>query len=198
MENTPKTFKELFANTGIEPTIDENGNTHYHFKAIRKKEHKEEPSEFEITPEFTYGKEVGKTIKIKATINSIETEQETVEESVVIEKIAMDKLKDKWNHLYTFGYPQRPFPTNYENDLNKIKIGLYEGAKWQQEQDKNKYSEEDLRTAYFSGIKTTGEGWNGEYANGNNPSIEEEFQEGFQEWLRQFKNNLKTNNIWKI
>jgi hypothetical protein len=50
------------------------------------------------------------------------------------------------------------------------------------------YSEEDLRTAYFSGIKTTGEGWNGEYANGNNPSIEEEFQEGFQEWLRQFKN----------
>jgi hypothetical protein len=147
--------------------------------------------EFEITPEFTYGKEVGKTIKIKATINSIETEQETVEESVVIEKIAMDKLKDKWNHLYTFGYPQRPFPTNYENDLNKIKIGLYEGAKWQQEQDKNKYSEEDLRTAYFSGIKTTGEGWNGEYANGNNPSIEEEFQEGFQEWLRQFRNNLE-------
>jgi hypothetical protein len=48
--------------------------------------------------------------------------------------------------------------------------------------------EEDLKTAYFSGIKTTGEGWNGEYANGNNPSIEEEFQEGFQEWLRQFKN----------
>jgi hypothetical protein len=62
------------------------------------------------------------------------------------------------------------------------------GAKWQQEQDKKMYSEEDLRTAYFSGIKTTGEGWNGEYANGNNPSIEEEFQEGFQEWLRQFKN----------
>jgi len=66
--------------------------------------------------------------------------------------------------------------------------GVEFGAKWQQEQDKNKFSEEDLRTAYFSGIKTTGEGWNGEYANGNNPSIEEEFQEGFQEWLRQFKN----------
>jgi len=53
------------------------------------------------------------------------------------------------------------------------------------------YSDEDLRTAYFSGIKTTGEGWNGEYANGNNPSIEEEFQEEFQEWLKQFKNNLE-------
>ena len=155
MENTPKTFKELFANTGIEPTTDENGNTHYHFNAIRKKEHKEEPSEFEITPEFTYGKEVGKTIKIKATINSIETEQETLEEAV---------NAFKKTNVYT----------------NEIK----------QKQERS-YSEEDLRTAYFSGIKTTGEGWNGEYANGNNPSIEEEFQEGFQEWLRQFKNNLE-------
>ena len=71
-------------------------------------------------------------------------EQETLEEASDIERIAMDKLKNKWGHLYTFGYPQRPFPTNYENDLNNIKIGLYEGTKWQQEQDKNKYSEEDM------------------------------------------------------
>jgi hypothetical protein len=47
--------------------------------------------------------------------------------------------------------------------------------------------EEDLKTAYFSGIKTTGEGWNGEYANGINPSIEEEFKKGFQKRLRHFK-----------
>jgi hypothetical protein len=166
MENTPKTFKELFANTGIEPTTDENGNTHYHFNAIRKKEHKEEPSEFEITPEFTYGKEVGKTIKIKATINSIETEQETLEEALKFPLIIKNGL-------------------DYLNLTTKI---FTNGAKWQQEQDKNKYSEEDLGTAYFSGIKTTGEGRNGEYVNGNNPSIEEEFQEEFQEWLRQFKN----------
>ena len=33
---TPKTFKELFANTGIEPTTDESGNTHYNFKAVMK------------------------------------------------------------------------------------------------------------------------------------------------------------------
>ena len=59
--------------------------------------------------------------------------QETLEEAADIERIAMDKLKNKWGHLYTFGYPQRPFPTNYENDLNNIKIGLYEGAKWQAE-----------------------------------------------------------------
>jgi len=34
----PKTFKELFANTGIEPTTDENGNVHYNFKATIKEE----------------------------------------------------------------------------------------------------------------------------------------------------------------
>jgi len=33
---TPKTFKELFANTGIEPTTDESGNTHYNFEATIK------------------------------------------------------------------------------------------------------------------------------------------------------------------
>ncbi len=60
-------------------------------------------------------------------------EKETLEEASDIERIAMDKLKNKWGHLYTFGYPQRPFPTNYENDLNNIKIGLYEGTKWQAE-----------------------------------------------------------------
>jgi hypothetical protein len=134
MENTPKTFKELFANTGIEPTTDENGNTHYHFNAIRKKEHKEEPK------------------------------QETLEEAT----------ERNYNEAGVNAY--------FNN-------GFIRGVKWQQ--DKNKYSDEDLRTAYFSGIKTTGEGWNGEYANGNNPSIEEEFQEEFQEWLKQFKNNLE-------
>jgi hypothetical protein len=67
--------------------------------------------------------------------------KEILEEVAGIEIIAMDKLKNKWGHLYTFGYPQRPFPTNYENDLNNIKIGLYEGKKWQAER---MYSEEEV------------------------------------------------------
>ena len=132
--------------------------------------------DFEITPEFTYGKEVGKTIKIKATINSIETEQETLEESACK---ALGYDYNKWILIHS-----KDNSTIIYNEVTN----WCKGVKWQQEQDKNKYSEEDLKTAYFSGIKTTGEGWNGEYANGNNPSIEEEFQEGFQEWLRQFKN----------
>lgn len=65
------------------------------------------------------------------------------------------------------------------------KQGFISGAKWQQER---MYSEEDLKEAYFSAIKSTGEGWNGEYADGNNPNIEEKFTEGFEEWFEQFKN----------
>jgi hypothetical protein len=38
----PKTFKDLFANTGIEPTTDENGDIHYNFKASMKEETVEE------------------------------------------------------------------------------------------------------------------------------------------------------------
>ena len=34
----PKTFKELFVNTNIEPTTDENGNIQYNFKATKKQE----------------------------------------------------------------------------------------------------------------------------------------------------------------
>jgi hypothetical protein len=40
-----------------------------------------------------------------------------------IEQLAMDSLKGKWSHLYQFGYPTRPFPTNYENDLNCVMLG---------------------------------------------------------------------------
>ena len=61
---------------------------------------------------------------------------------------------------------------------------FYEGAKWQAERS---YSEEDLKLAYFSAIESTGEGWNGEYAKGNRPDIEEIFGEGFIEWFEQFK-----------
>jgi hypothetical protein len=55
------------------------------------------------------------------------------------------------------------------------------------EQEKNNYSEKDLRNCYFSAIESTGEGWNGEYAEGNSPCIEEMFGESFQDWYLQFK-----------
>jgi hypothetical protein len=55
----------------------------------------------------------------------------------------------------------------HESDYDKIwREGVQFGVKWQQEQDKNKYSEEDLEVAYF-------EGKEGLYS--------------FNEWFEQFK-----------
>ena len=50
------------------------------------------------------------------------------------------------------------------------------------------YSDEDIKFAYFSAIKSTGEGWNGEYTFGNNNNIEEVFGKEFEEWFEKFKN----------
>lgn len=41
-----------------------------------------------------------------------------------LELEAMDILKSRWNYLYIFGYPKKPYPKNYENDLNNVMIGL--------------------------------------------------------------------------
>ena len=71
-------------------------------------------------------------------------------------------------------------------ESTKLDIFL-DGMKYQKEQDKNKYIEEDLKLAYFSAIESTGEGWNGEYAEGNNPNIEDKFSEGFKKWFKKFK-----------
>jgi hypothetical protein len=49
------------------------------------------------------------------------------------------------------------------------------------------YSEEDMREAYFTAIRSTGEGWNGEYANGNCPNIEKTFNDGFEIFIEQYK-----------
>ena len=48
---------------------------------------------------------------------------------------AMDLLKNRWSHLYTFGYPKKPYPTNYENDLNLVKLGM-RGSTTQRKPDK--------------------------------------------------------------
>jgi hypothetical protein len=68
-----------------------------------------------------------------------------------VEKLAMDKLKSKWSHLYQFGYPKKPYPTNYENDLNMVMVGIY------QAKEKYKYTEEDLRfaikNAFMQGVE---------------------------------------------
>ena len=57
-------------------------------------------------------------------------------------------------------------------------------------QELTKRQEKELRNAYFSAIKVTGEGYNGEYFRGNYPNIEECFKESYIEWLNEFKFEL--------
>jgi hypothetical protein len=81
---------------------------------------------------------------------------------------------------------ERLYQKGLKDDLSlSFHDGVKFGAKWQQERS---YSEEDMKLAYFSAIQSTGEGWNGEYAGGNNPNIEDKFSEEFKEWFEQFKN----------
>jgi hypothetical protein len=58
-----------------------------------------------------------------------------------VEKLAMDQLESKWNYLYQFGYPKKPYPSNYENDLNMVMVGIYKTK------EKYKYSEDNLMKA---------------------------------------------------
>jgi hypothetical protein len=64
---------------------------------------------------------------------------------------------------------------NYSaNELSKL--GFINGAKWQQEQDKNKYSEEELKEAFRVGFNVG-------YNDAESPSYLK-----FEEWFEQFKN----------
>lgn len=108
--------------------------------------------------------------------------KETIEEAV--EKIAMDKLKDKWRHLYTFGYPKKPFPINYENDLNNVKVGVYEGTNWQKQQDASKYSEEDMQNCFIAGALTS-------LFNTWGISDENMAKEKFISWIKEYKKDVK-------
>jgi hypothetical protein len=67
-KETPKTFKELFANTGIEPTTDESGNTHYNFKATLKEE--PNPADFMKLGEDEFNKNVHE--KLRETLSTNE------------------------------------------------------------------------------------------------------------------------------
>ena len=41
---------------------------------------------------------------------------------------------------------------------------------------------EETKDAFFGGIKSTGEGWNGEYANGKNPNVETVFKRDYEQY----------------
>jgi hypothetical protein len=94
-------------------------------------------------------------------------------------------IEEAAERLYPINNTGDMFMPNREQINNSYRQeGFIEGAKCQAER---MYSEEDLREAYFSAIKSTGDGWNGEYADGNDPDIKEIFTRGFDKWFENYK-----------
>ena len=81
-------------------------------------------------------------------------------------------------------------PNNDQVFAKKLLDKAKEMEKEQQgyNEEERMYSEEDMKESYFTAIKSTGEGWNGEYAGGNHPNIEKKFKEGFEIFIEQYKN----------
>ena len=107
----------------------------------------------------------------KIIIPQEEPKQETLEEA----------SKDYIENTMKFSFNSLDTKTQANRMLKCAEFG----AKWQAER---MYSKEDLKEVYFSAIKSTGEGRNGECASGNSPvDIKKEFNEEFEEWFEQFK-----------
>jgi hypothetical protein len=64
------------------------------------------------------------TIGTEISVNQ-QPKQERIADTIEeVEKKAMDLLKNKWSHLFVSGYPEKPYPTNFQNDLNNVMIGI--------------------------------------------------------------------------
>ena len=105
-----KTFKELFAGTGIEPTTDENGGVDYNFNATLKKEpmkeqttgtYSNEPikiSSHDLFPSTsifatTIDGELKDVINIKDCFNRLPEDEKLKVVSVLLEFCAAETLK---------------------------------------------------------------------------------------------------------
>ena len=88
---------------------------------------------------ISYKDENGKiwctTKRIDSTIPLIVFKEQTVEE------LAIDILnkENMWSHLFIFGNPKKPYPTNFERDLDRVMLGLY-----QAKSSDKKYTEEQV------------------------------------------------------
>jgi len=111
-----------------------------------------------------------------------EPKQETLEKSAELALL----FHNTYERLApSFGYETRQDTKEFDFKSNNGRLMLAvcsEVIKWQQEQDKNKYSEEDLAEAFEAG-KRLGE---------DNACMAENYRrEDFKEWFEQFKNKSK-------
>jgi len=125
-----KTFKELFANTGIKPTIDESGNIQYNFKATMKEEPKLTNVCIKCGVDLYYVDNFACQEHPK-NCKGIHLSEETLKERALKEQPKQETLEEgaKKHQKNTIGValPKHTF---------------IEGAKWQQERS---YSEKELR-----------------------------------------------------
>lgn len=61
-------------------------------------------------------------------------------------------------------------------------MGFIDG--YNKAKEKYKFTEEDMRKAFLSGVGITGEGYNAEYSDGNDPDIETEFGEQADKFIQ--------------
>ena len=177
----PKTFEELFAGTGIEPTKDENGGVHYNFNATLKNEPMKLYTEEQVRKAIRVaGQLVWEDEEIFASLPSIELPSD--EE---IEQEAYYKVSDHTENPYA---------------------SFKSGAKWMKEQilnQKNSNHQEvtsDTPSNYQRGWNAAQRGllqndaWGDTYTdNANNrPSHEE-----LDEWIKGWKAYRHSNEIAK-
>jgi hypothetical protein len=177
----PTTFKELFANTGIEPTTDENGNIQYNFKATMKEEPKQNCVNCnQLISKYgcACGKQEEHPKQIKCYCGHTSycdcspLEEPKQEENEIIDISDHDGIGNAVDNLNN----EPPQETTLEEIRKYAELSYYNGdeinafvngAKWQADR---MYSEEDLRNAYRWGT-----------------SVNHGTKEHFNEWLEQYK-----------
>ena len=127
---------------------------------------KEEMSDYDITSNIRYGDNVGETIKIKATIKSIESNKETLEEA---------KLRQLFKNR-----------SNCYADADDVVQAMDENCfietfnEWQKEQDKKMYSEDEVYKLLLK--------HQSDYRSSVRNSYPLTWSFDIKEWFNQFKN----------
>jgi hypothetical protein len=120
----PKTFEELFAGTGIEPTKDENGGVHYNFKATLKNE-----------PMKLYTEE--QVVQIVSWLTTDDIVRDDIKSKLkdLIQINALTPIELPSDDDIIVNACQNPISDDFMNDRQ---IGFAKGAKWMKEQILNR------------------------------------------------------------
>lgn len=91
------------------------------------------------------------------------------------------EIEDSNKDLFYQKQVMNPYPTGDQSYVSYEK-GFIDG--YNKAKEKYKYTEEDLRKAFLKGVSITGEGYNAEYAQGNDPDIECVFGEEADKFIQ--------------